>query len=54
MIGAYASAISAGTLLTESGALALSGPGEPLGAFIAAYMRLRERSIKKGETNVKG
>lgn len=38
MIGAYASAISAGTLFSESGALVLSGPGEPLGAFIAAYV----------------
>ena len=38
MIGAYAGNIMAGTLLTESGALALSGPGEPLGAFIAAYV----------------
>ena len=36
MIGAYASNLIAGTLLSDTGALVLAGPGEPLGAFIAA------------------
>ena len=35
MIGGYASKVLAGTLLVD-GNLALQGPGEPLGAFIAA------------------
>lgn len=52
MIGAYASAISAGTLLTESGALALSGPGEPLGAFIAAYVGIELGHLVAGKTKV--
>ena len=30
MIGAYASNLIAGTLLSDTGALVLSGPGEPL------------------------
>lgn len=34
MIGAYASNLIAGTLLSDTGALVLSGPGEPLGAFV--------------------
>ena len=38
MIGAYASSLIAGTLLSDTGALVLSGPGEPLGAFVAAYV----------------
>ena len=37
MIGGYASKVLAGTLLVD-GNLALQGPGEPLGAFIAAYV----------------
>ena len=37
MIRAYASVISAGTLLSE-GAYALSGPENLLGAFVAAYV----------------
>lgn len=52
MIGAYASAISAGTLLTESGALALSGPGEPLGAFIAAYVGIELGHLVAGRTKI--
>lgn len=40
MIGGYASKVLAGTLLVD-GNLALQGPGEPLGAFIAAYEVLK-------------
>ena len=39
MIGGYASKVLAGTLLVD-GNLALQGPGEPLGAFIAAYVAI--------------
>ena len=52
MIGAYAGNIMAGTLLTESGALALSGPGEPLGAFIAAYVGIELGHLVAGKTRI--
>ena len=52
MIGAYAGNIMAGTLLTESGALALSGPGEPLGAFIAAYVGIELGNLVAGKTRI--
>lgn len=37
MIGGFASKLLAGTVLSE-GAMVFAGPGEPLGAFIAAYV----------------
>ena len=40
MIGAYASNLIAGTLLSDTGALVLAGPGEPLGAFVAGKTKL--------------
>ena len=52
MIGAYAGNIMAGTLLTESGALALSGPGQPLGAFIAAYVGIELGHLVAGKTRI--
>ena len=52
MIGAYASAISAGTLFAENGALVLSGPGEPLGAFIAAYVGIELGHLVAGRTKI--
>ena len=38
MVGGYASKILAGTLIGEGGVVVLAGPGEPLGAFIAAIV----------------
>ena len=52
MIGAYAGAISAGTLIGEGGNLILSGPGEPLGAFIAAYVGIVLGHLVAGKTKV--
>ena len=52
MIGAYASAISAGTLFAENGAMVLSGPGEPLGAFIAAYIGIELGHLVAGRTKI--
>lgn len=40
MTGAFASKILAGALLTEAEALLLSGPGEPLGAFVGAFVAI--------------
>lgn len=52
MIGAYASAIIGGTLFTDAGALVLSGPGEPLGAFIAAYIGIVIGRVVAGRTKL--
>lgn len=52
MIGAYASAISAGTLISAGGALELTGPGEPLGAFIAAYIGIELGHLVAGRTKI--
>ena len=52
MIGAYASQIASGALFSDSGALVLSGPGEPLGAFIAAYVGIELGRLVAGKTKV--
>lgn len=52
MMGAYASNILAGTLFTAEGALLLSGPGEPLGAFVAAYMGIVFGHFVAGKTKL--
>jgi len=51
MMGSFASQILAGTLLTES-TVALSGPGEPLGAFIAALVGIEVRHLVSGKTKI--
>ena len=38
MVGAFASKLLAGQVLAEGGAMVFAGPGEPLGAFLAAYI----------------
>ena len=52
MIGAYASNLIAGTLLSDTGALVLSGPGEPLGAFVAAYVGITIGRLVAGKTKL--
>ena len=52
MIGAYASSILAGTLFTAEGGLLLSGPGEPLGAFVAAYVGIAVGHLVAGKTKL--
>ena len=51
MIGAFASKITAGAVLAE-GAIVLSGPGEPLGAFIAAMVSIYVGRVVAGKTKV--
>ena len=51
MVGAYASKILAGTLVVK-GAVSLAGPGEPLGAFIAAYVAIEIGHIISGKTGI--
>lgn len=51
MIGAFASKLLAGTVLVD-GAVVLAGPGEPLGAFIAAYVAIEIGHLVSGKTKV--
>lgn len=51
MVGAYAGKILAGTFFS-GGAFAIVPPGEPLGAFIAAYVGILAGSLVSGKTKV--
>ena len=51
MIGAFASKMIAGTVLTE-GVITLAGPGEPLGAFIAAMVTIYIGRLVAGKTKL--
>lgn len=51
MVGAFASKLLAGTLLAD-GAMVYAGPGEPLGAFIAAYVGIYFGHLVSGRTKV--
>lgn len=51
MAGAFASKILAGTVLVD-GAMCLAGPGEPLGAFIAAMVGIYVGRLVSGKTKV--
>lgn len=52
LIGGYASQLLAGTVLSDSGAISLSGPGEPLGAFLAAYVGIELGHLISGKTKL--
>lgn len=51
MVGAFASKLLAGAVLVD-GAMVFSGPGEPLGAFIAAYIAIEIGLLVSGKTKV--
>jgi len=51
MVGAYAGKILAGTLISD-GAFTILPPGEPLGAFVAAYVGIAVGSLISGKTKV--
>lgn len=51
MTGAYASQMIAGSFLVE-GLIHISGPGEPLGAFIAAYVGIKCGHLVAGKTKL--
>lgn len=51
MMGAFAGKIIAGTVLVD-GAILLSGPGEPLGAFIAAIVGIYIGRLVSGKTKI--
>lgn len=51
MVGAFASKILAGTVFVN-GSIVLTGPGEPLGAFIAAYIAIEVGHLVSGKTPI--
>lgn len=51
VVGAYATKIIAGTFITESG-IVFSGPGDPLGAFIAAVIGVEIGRLVAGKTKL--
>lgn len=51
MVGAFAGNLRAGTLISD-GSLVLSGPGEPLGAFVAAYIAIELGILISGKTRL--
>jgi len=51
MVGAFASKILAGAVLVD-GAMVFAGPGEPLGAFLAAYIGIEVGHLISGKTKV--
>lgn len=51
MVGAFASSILSGAVLSD-GVIMLKGPGEPLGAFIAAFVGITVGHLVSGKTKV--
>ena len=51
MVGAFASKILAGAVFVD-GAMVFAGPGEPLGAFLAAYIGIEVGHLVSGKTKV--
>lgn len=52
MVGAFASKLLAGTVLSPEGTIVFAGPGEPLGAFLAAYIGIELGRLVSGRTKV--
>ena len=51
MVGGFAGKLLAGTVLNE-GAMVFAGPGEPLGAFLAAYIGIEVGQLLAGKTKI--
>ncbi len=51
MVGAFASKLLAGAVLVD-GVIVFAGPGEPLGAFLAAYVAIEVGHLVSGKTKV--
>ena len=51
MVGAFASKLLAGAVVTDAGML-YSGPGDPLAAFIAAFFAIQAGSLISGKTKL--
>lgn len=52
LIGGFAPAILSGAIMTDVGVITLAGPGEPLGAFIAALIAIEVGNIISGKTKI--
>ena len=52
MVGAFAAKIIAGTVIATPGVVTLAGPGEPLGAFIAALVGIEVGRLVSGKTGL--
>ena len=52
LFGANAAALLNGTLISETGAVLLTGPGDPLGAFLAAVAGVEIGRLVSGKTKV--
>lgn len=52
MVGAFAIKILAGTAIADPSFITLEGPGDPLGAFIAAYVGIEIGRIFSGKTQI--
>ena len=52
VIGGFSSKILSGAVITETGAILLAGPGEPLGAFIAALIGIEIGHVISGKTKI--
>ena len=53
LVGAYSGSFISGSLFSETGALILSGPGDPLGAFAAALAGAEAGRLVSGKTREK-
>ena len=51
MIGAFAGKLLAGEVM-QDGAMVFAGPGEPLGAFVAAYIAIEIGILISGKTKL--
>lgn len=52
MVGAFASKLLVGQIIGEGGVMVFSGPGEPLGAFVAAYIAVECGILVSGKTKL--
>ena len=52
MIGGYSSQILSNSIISDTGVITLSGPGEPLGAFIAALISIEIGHLISGKTKI--
>ena len=52
MIGAFASKLLAGQVMQSDGSMVFFGPGEPLGAFVAAYVAIEVGILIAGKTKL--
>lgn len=52
MVGAFASKLLAGTVISAEGVVGFAGPGEPLGAFIAAMAAIELGRLVAGKTKL--